>query len=417
MAPKRGARNNNRSNSPATKKAKTQSDEPTSPPPPPRSKRWSRVSGSANAEADYRSTWEEPEKWYSYVTICKPPSPVNKLFSEDEDDEEEEEEESDDESYYRGREERPRCPRKGCICCVSARETPNHPWLVSQAGLRKCHTQHIHLSLRNPDAFGILECNDFPAYGGLEVMQNLFVDFDEAAADIERGWREQWAVCEGMALWLLDPKGCMLAALIGDAEIVFATYRLVGRMFLAMLAQLDGLDLLRGDDTEVRSLGCVMTWYVKLAGIFREHLALDAERARGPKSRFNPDYFDDAIMSYAKQRGVTLGGDTGYVDDDIATAGADLEGQVKLPDMKKGAAAAAIADPWGWKAELRRYERRHGGVLGFVTDREHHAIGGDCIDMTTWTSAERKAKSYDGKDVLSKADIEGIKNGDLIAIW
>jgi hypothetical protein len=43
--------------------------------------------------------------------------------------------------------------------------------------------------------------NHYAAYGALEVLQNLFLDFEEAAK--EKGHREQWAVCEGAVHWLL----------------------------------------------------------------------------------------------------------------------------------------------------------------------------------------------------------------------
>ncbi|RYP53558.1 hypothetical protein DL769_010498 [Monosporascus sp. CRB-8-3] len=72
-------------------------------------------------------------------------------------------------------------PNKSCICFIHAEENPDHPWLVSQADYRKFYTQETHAFLRDRDYFGIIEYTDFPGYGSLEIMQNLFLDFNEAA--------------------------------------------------------------------------------------------------------------------------------------------------------------------------------------------------------------------------------------------
>lgn len=38
------------------------------------------------------------------------------------------------------------------------------------------------------------------AYEILEVIENLFLDFTEASS-----WKEQWAVCEGLVMFILGP--------------------------------------------------------------------------------------------------------------------------------------------------------------------------------------------------------------------
>lgn len=185
MPPKRSAPSTSAS---ASKRTKTPSDEP------PRSDRWSAVSGSANADADYKTTWTNPDKWHSYVTIC---SPLRDEDDEDDDDDDEEDDEDEDEDEEGGG-----CGTKNCVCLKPVAENPEHPWVVSQAGFRKYSTQQIHLQLRDPDSFSMYTFNDHAAYGCIEVVQNLLLDYVEVA---ERGWREQWAVCEGLGLFLLSP--------------------------------------------------------------------------------------------------------------------------------------------------------------------------------------------------------------------
>lgn len=51
--------------------------------------------------------------------------------------------------------------------------------------------------MRDPDIFGMYICNDFFGYAIMELVENLFVDFDEAAGD----WKMQWAICEATVLY------------------------------------------------------------------------------------------------------------------------------------------------------------------------------------------------------------------------
>lgn len=51
--------------------------------------------------------------------------------------------------------------------------------------------------VRDPDNFGMYTFNDHLAYGALEVIQNLMLDYEEAS-----NWQEQWWVCEALALFL-----------------------------------------------------------------------------------------------------------------------------------------------------------------------------------------------------------------------
>ncbi|KAI0879873.1 uncharacterized protein GGS22DRAFT_193854 [Annulohypoxylon maeteangense] len=399
MPPKRAASGSAAS---ARKRAKT----PTGG--PPRSKRWSVVSASANADADYKTTWNDPDKWYEFMTICSP------IQDSDEEEEEEDDDDDDDDDNTKGGKSKgeeeeadtnddddevggatrdgPGCGKKHCLCFKPASLNPDHSWVVSKAGYRKYVIQHTHLNLRDPDNFQMYTFNDHAGYGCVEIVQNLLLDYDEAA---ERGWREQWAVCEGLALWLLSSaSGIMM--MVDDGALVEATVRLAGRMFLDMLAQLDNQDLV-GDATDVKSLGTFMAVFLKLVPQLREVGILDGER--GNKKKFAVDHFDDAILSYANQRGVTLQG-----PEDIDELTADLAGEVGLP--KKGK-----KDPWGWNAELKKYKDMYGkGNTGI------DGIGGDALDITTWSSARRKAANFDHKDPLGKREIDAIKKGMVMQL-
>jgi hypothetical protein len=42
------------------------------------------------------------------------------------------------------------------------------------------------------------------------------------------------------------------------------------------------------------------------------------------------------------------------------------------------------------------------------------AIGGDALDITTWTSAERKEFNFDGRDPFGAREIAALKKGDVL---
>jgi hypothetical protein len=93
---------------------------------------------------------------------------------------------------------------KTCLCGKPAAEHPDHPWVFTFAGQQKFLTSILQLNLRNPDCFGMYVYNDSYGWGTMEVVENILVDFQEA----EGNWKEQWAMCEAIAmLWLRGAPG------------------------------------------------------------------------------------------------------------------------------------------------------------------------------------------------------------------
>jgi hypothetical protein len=156
-------------------------------PTPPRDPRWAPVSGSANADMNYKLTTQNPVEAYSFCLLCEPPF--------DDDEKEEEDEEGDGNGSCDG--------GKKCLCSKPVTEHPDHPWKVSVAGKTKFFLQRVHSELRTPDSFGMYTFNDHSAYGTLEVIQNLFLDFQNAADNV----KEQWAVCEALGLFMASGEG------------------------------------------------------------------------------------------------------------------------------------------------------------------------------------------------------------------
>lgn len=87
-----------------------------------------------------------------------------------------------------------------------------------------------------------------------------------------------------------------------------------------------------------------------------------------PKFQFNPSNFDSHVLAYANKFAITL---YGLYNIDMLVA--ELDTDAKLP--------AAGEDPWSWNDALKAYSKDY-AVNG--------KIGGDSLDITTWSSADRK---------------------------
>ncbi len=171
----------------------------------PQSKRWAPVSGSANAEMDYKWATRDPKAAYAFVCMCRPPfrlqddDPEPEWDGREFDDDESNDGGEDDENKDENEPDEYGCDRgKTCHCDKPASQHPDHIWKLSAAGKHKLFTQRIHYQVRCPRYFGSLSFKYHIEYGVLEMLQNLVLDFEEA----DGNYKEQWAVCEALALFL-----------------------------------------------------------------------------------------------------------------------------------------------------------------------------------------------------------------------
>ncbi|KAH1981467.1 hypothetical protein KXW18_002458 [Aspergillus fumigatus] len=181
---------------------------------------------------------------------------------------------------------------------------------------------------------------------------------------------------------------------IDDSSAVYATLVLAGRTFLAMLAQLEHLDLLK-PDSEVKNLGFIMALYIKLAAtediLDLEDVTDEIKKNNGTDETFTfvRSNFPSHILAYAKKYNIIkLVGPT------------DIDEVVE--DLEDGCATEEYFD---------NYTGYYDGRKGWKT-----RPGGDALDITTWSSADRKKASFDGKDPLGKEERDAIKKGLVMSL-
>ncbi|CAG9993052.1 unnamed protein product [Clonostachys byssicola] len=358
--------------------------------------RWSEVSGSKNLDENYFITTKNPTEAYEFVCQCNPVKKYDDDEDDDEDDEDDEENPGDGEEGQAAEAAKKCDEGKTCSCGKTAASLPSHPYTLTRAGIAKYHNAQHMIDLRNPDAFSMYTFNDHMAYGSLEVVQNLLLDFEEARHD--KMWREAWAVTEAMALFMVIGAGgdmCMA----DDGDMIQATAHQIMRMALTSLAILESEGKLT-EASSVKNIGWIIGLYLKMTDLFRD-MGLAEEEPQPSKAKafkFRYGNFELYLRVYARRCNVTI------PDESSSPSDTDLT-------MPKESAK----DPWSWTRSFSEYQ---GCFAPYYAYRGAHRrkVGGDGLDITTWTSAERKAASFDKKDPLNKTAIKNLKEGNVLVL-
>ncbi|KAK0617542.1 hypothetical protein B0T14DRAFT_569032 [Immersiella caudata] len=235
--------------------------------------------------------------------------------------------------------------------------------------------------------------NDHSADGCLEVLQNLFLDFSEAGKGKNRDYKEQWAVCEGLGLFFSTEYG---------SEVYRYTIVLIGRLFLSMLARLEQEKLL-SKDSEAHSLGLIMGLFVGVEENMGFTLEAKEEllEPKTAKKEWSLAKYANYIVAYARKYDIQIRGPSG-LEELVAQAPAIVE----LPSN------TGKTDPCGFDDALKAYSLKNACVLDHLSKRRKQGttlIGGDALDITTWTAAERKEASYRGNDPVSQGILDILK--------
>jgi len=198
---------------------------------------------------------------------------------------------------------------------------------------------------------------------------------------------------------------------IDDGECANETYHLVGRLFMDMLATLEREKILT-KDSEVLNLGHIMTLFMAMPAEMNPYGILDdsKQESLGPakdKKKWHPHSFDSQILAYARKYDIKLYGSKD-LDDLISEVEGEGEGDLPKPESN----SSAKADVFEFAKKFKSYKSRYATTHDHGPGRKGKAtIGGDKLDITSWSSAQRKAHAFNHKDPLGKKEIDSIKQG------
>lgn len=355
-----------------------------------RQQRWAEVSGSKNLDIEYQKAVQDPARAYEFMCVCDPFKGGDNAY--DDDSEPDDDSDASDEGEEPNRQS---CDNgKACPCGKSAALLPSHPYTMTRAGLARYHMAGDMMNLRDPDTFAMHTFNDHMAYGALEVVQNMLLDFDEAYK--VQQWRESWAVVEGMALFMLVGEGNTMC-MADDGDMIEETAEQIVRMVLTALALLEHKAQL-ANDTDIKNLSWVMGLYQEVAKSMQGQGLLD----KAPTSNIEKFHAGDLnlyLQAYAHRCSITLPG----------VADASTEAGITMPSMD-------AKDPWDWATTFSNYQLVCEPPGYAYRGTHRRSIGGDGLDISTWTSAERKRHAFDHKDPLPRGTAKKLKEGLILAL-
>ncbi|KAK6525366.1 hypothetical protein TWF694_005505 [Orbilia ellipsospora] len=380
----------------------------------PRNKRYAKISVSGNLDTIYLEEFKnKPQEAYNYICLCSLPFPDREPYDPKKDKTivwrsgETPPPEAFADFYDAEDDEDDACDGGDtCICTKPATAHPNHKWIMTAAARLKYFQTRINCDIRNPELFDMYTFNDHAGYGVIEVIENLLLDYEAAKED----WQEQWVICETLAYFLLGSGASSMFG-VDDSEKVASLCLLLGRLFIHTLSHLQRLDLL-SSTSEITNLGTIMALWNSISSMIQDEvclplgLGMEEEQLglKREKKVFTPSLFNENISRYAEEYGIELNG----LKNMEPWNGED--GDLPSESANKG----AKSDPWKFWKGLREYKKDY--AVGATMLSTVKKIGGDALDLTSWSPMEREEKSYDGKDPLKGDALENIKSGGFIQL-
>lgn len=182
-----------------------------------------------------------------------------------------------------------------------------------------------------------------------------------------------------------------------EGEMISQTAALISRAVLAALAALESEGML-GEDSPIKNAGWMIGVYMEIAHMFRDaSLIEDMHESKAKTFKFSADNLDLYLGEIAHRLKLKIP----EVQD--ATKGITMP----KPDAK---------DPWGWTRSFADYKRTCVAPGYAFRGASRAAIGGDGLDISGWSSAERKEYSLKNKDPLPKEAQDNLKKGLVLVL-
>ncbi|KAH7119287.1 hypothetical protein EDB81DRAFT_914949, partial [Dactylonectria macrodidyma] len=204
---------------------------------------------------------------------------------------------------------------------------------------------------------------------------------DSEDGEENKKWQEAWSVVEAMAIFVRVGDGSLMF-MADDGQIISETASQIARMVLAALAALESDGMLSGNSRS--NVGWMIAMYITMASMFRDVSLIQGNRQLKAKLfKFWAGNFDLYLQAIAHRLNITIP-DTENVSKNIE------------PTMPKGN---------GKDPSFAEYKRTS-VAPGYAFRGAHRTkIRGDGLDITTWSSAERKQYNFDNKVPLPKKTI------------
>ncbi|QYS99392.1 hypothetical protein H0G86_006529 [Trichoderma simmonsii] len=176
---------------------------------------------------------------------------------------------------------------------------PEHLWVITLGGCERYRWWTQEICKRNQDDYSMYIYNDFSWYGVIEVLENMFVQFEKVLKSKNHEPLDVWREIEGLA-WLLN-SGNAEFEMCDDGERCQLILELFGSMIIAAIDELQKKGLFT-KDSEFSNIPIILSLLIKYAWTM----------GRG-------DYgFDDNIdwvfyvVQQAEAADITLGGPFGF---------------------------------------------------------------------------------------------------------
>ena len=364
--------------------------------------RWAKVSGSRTLDMQWQDIVKrDGRKTRDYRCVC---NPFTQQASDDSEDEsadgelhEGHDEKSSDDSGNDGAKD-PKCDGGDhCPCGKPAADLPSHPYRFTIGGMKRRNLMKTMMHLRNPDNFDMHTFGDHMCYGALEVVQNAFLDFDEAFKT--RNWWAMWFVLESFVMFMQFGDG-ELMYMGDDGLMVKETVAQAARMVMAGLASLEIFHRLDDDDDDeayISNVGWIIRLYLEMATSWRVMDLIGPAKATKPKNfNFRPNNIDLYLRAYATRCGIAV--------PDMKAEDLAKDTNLTLPN-KDG------SDPWNWAQSFAKYRRECVAPIYAFRGHARRVIGGDGLDITRWHPEERKHCHFENKDPLSAEEIGKLEEG------
>lgn len=281
---------------------------------------------------------------------------------------------------------------KTCHCGKPADSLPGHSYVLSHAAVDKCRVVRNMLDIRDPDDFGMHTFNDHACYGALEVLQNIMLDFDEAYQ--AKDWRETWVNVETLAMFMEYAGGTDIC-ICDDGQMVTEAAKVLAKIPLVALTAIEKEN--KDPAWDPRNIDYIISLYIKVARTLRDQSLLEKPIKHTTKTfKWNASNLNLYLLEIARERDITPVGFEKKEVDEVAG--------LTMPDTSK-------RDPWNWTRTFKQHIEEVGVPMYAYHAHGRQKIGGDGLDITTWTPKERKDAAFNGKDPVPPSMVKKLKEG------